>query len=175
MRNRAQLLNRHLFRAHYFTVSTPEKMGEFGAMLSQHAKAGFSVCLYGGMGTGKTVLASGFIRKRCLNDNLRIISPTYLLDQTYESHDNIDVHHLDLQRLASSSDLTALNLDHVFHNCISVIEWPDRLGNSLPQNRLNVYLQIKPMSDVRIVDLECHGDICQSDVEENMEEFNEKE
>lgn len=40
------------------------------------------------------------------------------------------IHHMDLYRLKGNpEDFAPLNLDVVFRNCISLIEWPIRLSN----------------------------------------------
>lgn len=56
---------------------------------------------------------------------------------------------MDLYRLSGKEkDLQALDLDHVFANCISLIEWPSRLGDETPSDRLDIRITIpKPTSD----------------------------
>jgi hypothetical protein len=54
------------------------------------------------------------------------------------------IHHIDLYRLAASDDLSPLNLAHVFGRCVSLIEWPRRLGDRLPSDRLDVQITILP-------------------------------
>jgi Threonylcarbamoyl adenosine biosynthesis protein TsaE len=51
---------------------------------------------------------------------------------------------MDLYRLGSTDDLSPLNLQHVFQNCISLIEWPERVSGLLPEGRLDVHLTILP-------------------------------
>jgi hypothetical protein len=54
------------------------------------------------------------------------------------------IHHIDLYRLTASDDLLPLNLAHVFSRCVSLIEWPRRLGDRLPGDRLDVQITILP-------------------------------
>jgi tRNA A37 threonylcarbamoyladenosine biosynthesis protein TsaE len=50
---------------------------------------------------------------------------------------------MDLYRLSGHiNDLLALDLDYVFSNCISLIEWPSRLGEALPSDRLEIHITI---------------------------------
>lgn len=53
---------------------------------------------------------------------------------------------MDLYRLSGrpeqQQDLLPLNLDYVFENCISLIEWPSRLGDRIPADRLDVRIGI---------------------------------
>jgi tRNA A37 threonylcarbamoyladenosine biosynthesis protein TsaE len=51
---------------------------------------------------------------------------------------------MDLYRLGSADDISPLNLQHVLRNCISLIEWPERVSGLLPEGRLDVYLTILP-------------------------------
>ena len=52
------------------------------------------------------------------------------------------IHHMDLYRLSGSEDdLAPLNLEHVFANGISLIEWPSRLSQ-MPSVRLDITLTI---------------------------------
>jgi len=54
---------------------------------------------------------------------------------------------MDLYRLSGrpdKRDLLPLNLDFVFENCISLIEWPSRLGDLIPSERLDIQINIFP-------------------------------
>jgi hypothetical protein len=74
------------------------------------------------------------------------------------------IHHIDLYRLSNDpSSFRPLNLDHVFSQCVSLIEWPSRLGQYTPNNRLDVVItlereQLNDEEDVpRRVVLQPHG------------------
>jgi len=68
---------------------------------------------------------------------------------------------MDLYRLSgkSSRDFDALDLDHVFMNCISLIEWPSRLQSFpelLPPEETLLKIDIRipdPTSDDRVMSL----------------------
>jgi len=52
---------------------------------------------------------------------------------------------MDLYRLSGTTtqEFSPLNLDHVFANCLSLIEWPIRLPESLvPNDRLDIDIRI---------------------------------
>lgn len=50
---------------------------------------------------------------------------------------------MDLYRLSGlPDDFQPLNLNFVFSNCIALIEWPSRLGDLLPQDRLDINIRI---------------------------------
>jgi tRNA A37 threonylcarbamoyladenosine biosynthesis protein TsaE len=60
---------------------------------------------------------------------------------------------MDLYRLSDrpeEQDLLPLNLDYVFENCVSLIEWPSRIGaDRIPSERLDVQINIMqlPVTD----------------------------
>jgi tRNA A37 threonylcarbamoyladenosine biosynthesis protein TsaE len=55
---------------------------------------------------------------------------------------------MDLYRLSGRpQDLMPLNLDHVFSNCVALIEWPSRLGDRIPETRLEISMRISSDTD----------------------------
>lgn len=55
----------------------------------------------------------------------------------------IRIHHMDLYRLSGRpQDLMPLNLDHVFSNCVALIEWPERMGDRIPETRLEISMRM---------------------------------
>lgn len=50
-----------------------------------------TICLSGDLGTGKTVLARGFLQTATGQPNLRVTSPTFLLAQKYNLPHNAQV------------------------------------------------------------------------------------
>jgi tRNA A37 threonylcarbamoyladenosine biosynthesis protein TsaE len=51
---------------------------------------------------------------------------------------------MDLYRLSGRpQDMVPLNLDHVFNNCVALIEWPSRLtADRIPETRLEISMRI---------------------------------
>jgi tRNA threonylcarbamoyladenosine biosynthesis protein TsaE len=154
-----------LFSTRLF-IPTADDMNELGAVLacllfekSNEAVRGSVLCLGGDLGAGKTALAAGFVE--AATGVSRVTSPTYLLDNCYSTPTNLEVHHIDLYRLTGKNDLGPLNLPHVFQNCVSLIEWPSRLGEEgLPKERLDIDIQfLDNDSDetTRLLTLEPHG------------------
>jgi len=124
-------------------IPTPEDMQEIGALLSIHTGPSDVILMDGDLGAGKTCFSRGFVRARSNRPDERVTSPTYLLSNTYPTPDGIMIHHMDLYRLRGPDDLGPLNIDHVFQQCISLIEWPSRLGSRLPETRLHLTFHIR--------------------------------
>ena len=105
-----------------------------GTSLAKIADSRDVFLLNGDLGSGKSVLARAFIRAYC-QTNEDIPSPTFNLVQTYHSG-AFTVYHFDLYRLNSLAEI----LEEAFSDGISLIEWPDRLGDQLPENRLVIHI-----------------------------------
>ncbi|GKY99443.1 hypothetical protein MPSEU_000898800 [Mayamaea pseudoterrestris] len=126
-----------------------------------------AICVDGDLAAGKTAFCQGFIRAAIGDWERPITSPTYLLSNSYttelddrKNEETIEIRHMDLYRLSGhSKDLMVLDLPHVFAKCISLIEWPGRLGDEMPKERLDVRItifesSISSGSDNELVDLD---------------------
>lgn len=111
---------------------------ELAAKLAGLVNIGDVLLLEGDIGAGKTSFARAFIH--CLmNDKIDVPSPTYTIVQTYDA--NIcDVWHCDLYRLTHPDEAFELGLNDAFEGCITLIEWPDRLGELAPEELLTIKL-----------------------------------
>jgi tRNA threonylcarbamoyladenosine biosynthesis protein TsaE len=112
----------------------------FGRRLAERLRPGDALCLSGGLGAGKTTLARAVIRALTVPDE-EVPSPTFTLVQTYDGRD-FPVAHLDLYRLASAAEAFELGLDEALDTGAAIIEWPERLGEHLPGDRLDIELTI---------------------------------
>lgn len=125
------------------------------ATLARVAKPGDVIALSGDLGAGKSALARAFVRALTDPDE-DVPSPTFTLVQTYDTERG-DVWHFDLYRLETPEEALELGIEDAFHDAISLIEWPERLGPYLPRGRLDVHIMI--VSDTaRRVRLTAHGD-----------------
>jgi len=136
-------------------VSTsPEATRAIAASLASVAEAGDVLCLWGELGAGKTVFAKGYGTGLGVRET--ISSPSFVLMGEYQGR--LPLFHIDLYRLASAQEAVDGGLlDDRQSTGVVLIEWPDRLGDALPEDRLDVRIDggaDKP----RTVRLEGHGD-----------------
>lgn len=73
---------------------------------------------------------------------MRITSPSYLLDNTYEYDEGKTIHHIDLYRLPTGCDLSILGIPDIFKTSLCIIEWPQRMGFNLPLQYVDVDISI---------------------------------
>src|SRR3954463_14766438 len=109
----------------------------FATRLARLARPGDIIALKGELGAGKTSFARAFIRSR--GGAEEVPSPTFTLVQIYELPE-ATVWHFDCYRLREPEEGWELGIEDAFHEGISLIEWPERLGSLLPARRLEIAL-----------------------------------
>ncbi len=131
---------------------------DLAARLARLARVGDVIALSGPLGSGKTAFARAFIHARTVPSAgyEEVPSPTFTLVQTYDAGDAA-IHHFDLYRLSHPDEARELGIDEAFTDGICLIEWPDRLGERLPLDRLDVALEHGDQEDARTVRLTGHG------------------
>jgi tRNA threonylcarbamoyladenosine biosynthesis protein TsaE len=99
------------------------------------------VALEGDLGAGKTTLARGLITALAGNpkEGVDVPSPTFTLVQAYEMPE-LTIWHFDLYRLESPNEIWELGFEEALQDGVSLIEWPERAGDLLPEDRLTVTL-----------------------------------
>jgi tRNA threonylcarbamoyladenosine biosynthesis protein TsaE len=121
---------------------SPEQTRRLGVRLGELLRPGDLVCLEGALGAGKTRLAQGIGRGCGVTE--RLVSPTFTLIHEYQRPRNgCALYHVDLYRIASAQEALGLGLDDYLDDrtAITVIEWPERARELLPQQRLWILLR----------------------------------
>ena len=110
----------------------------------------FLICLYGDLGTGKTLIA-GEIIKLCLKNSINITSPTFNLLNIYDAP-SYKIYHYDLYRLNHIEEAYDLDIEAALDKHLCIMEWPELIENILPQtNRIDV--KIKLENNIRIAEI----------------------
>lgn len=121
-------------------------------------KPGDLVTLSGDLGAGKTAFARALIRHLADDPALDVPSPTFTMVQTY-TLPRAAVVHADLYRVGAMSELTELGVEEAVDNAIVLLEWPDRAGDALPNDRLDIVFTLAPQQgpNQRHVEMRGHG------------------
>jgi tRNA threonylcarbamoyladenosine biosynthesis protein TsaE len=123
-------------RARVRTTSVAETIA-LGERLGRVVEPGDLLCLWGDLGAGKTQLAKGIARG--LDIDATVNSPTFILMNEYAGR--LPLFHVDLYRLADAADALAGGvIDDRQIDGVTVVEWPDRMGDVLPAGRLDVVI-----------------------------------
>jgi tRNA threonylcarbamoyladenosine biosynthesis protein TsaE len=134
-------------------LADPAATLALGRRLGARLTCGDVVCLSGGLGAGKTTLARGAI-EAWTGAPEEAPSPTYTLVQTYQGA-NGELWHVDLYRLKREEEALELGLEDAFAQAACLIEWPERMADVLPRDRLDITLEMK--GDGRVAKLAGRG------------------
>ncbi len=94
---------------------------------------------YGNMGAGKTT----FIKSLCeeLGVEEVVNSPTFSIINEYDTLSGERIFHFDFYRLNKPEEALQFGVDDYFYSGnICFIEWPEKIGNLLPDNHVEVYI-----------------------------------
>ena len=111
-------------------------MVEYGKNFAAVLRSGGVVLLHGDLGAGKTTLTQGIAAGLQVREEIQ--SPTFALVAEHAGADvegmPVRLYHLDLYRLTGIDELEGLGYEQYIEpiDGISVIEWPERAGNWLP-------------------------------------------
>jgi tRNA threonylcarbamoyladenosine biosynthesis protein TsaE len=109
--------------------------------LAAQLKAGDIVLLKGDLGAGKTTFVKGLAKALKVGPK-KVNSPTFVLMNYYKG--KLPIYHFDLYRLEKSKEIDTVDFDEYFYgDGISLIEWPERLGEYKPQHYYLVELKHK--------------------------------
>jgi len=100
------------------------------------------VTLSGDLGAGKTTFARALIRHLAGDHRLEVPSPTFTMVQAYALA-RFPVVHGDLYRVTDARELIELGFDETGDAAV-LLEWPERIADSLPKDRLDVAFTLKP-------------------------------
>lgn len=130
---------------HYDTVTEADTR-EHAAYFAETLSSGDVVVLRGELGAGKTQFAKGIARGFWLDEE-EIASPTYALVNEYDikMNDGSDgkLYHLDCYRFEKPEELLELGVEEYLYpkQAISIIEWPERIEQYLPEHYIEVHIE----------------------------------
>jgi tRNA threonylcarbamoyladenosine biosynthesis protein TsaE len=117
-----------------FFSRSPEQTRRLGSRLGSLLQPGDLVCLSGDLGAGKTTFVQGVAQGWGSLD--QVSSPTFVLVNEYRRPGGPCLYHLDSYRLSNWLEAEDLDLDRMIEAGPLFIEWPERIKEVLPTNRL---------------------------------------
>jgi tRNA threonylcarbamoyladenosine biosynthesis protein TsaE len=134
------------------TTATAGETRHLGRLLGRLLEPGDVVALSGELGAGKTTLAQGICTG--LDVSEPVASPTFTLVHEYAGR--VPVWHLDTYRLRSSDELIDLSWqDLLSGGGVVLVEWPERVADALPPDRLEVALAAAGVDERRLTLTAC--------------------
>ena len=118
------------------------------------------IILSGDLGAGKTTFTKGIAKGLGIDQMIK--SPTYTIVREYEGR--LPLYHLDVYRIGNDPDSIDLD-DFLFGDGVTVIEWGELLGDSLPSDYLKLTILRKSDGRELVFDAKGHR------AEKLLEEF----
>ncbi|NQV53647.1 MAG: tRNA (adenosine(37)-N6)-threonylcarbamoyltransferase complex ATPase subunit type 1 TsaE [Flavobacteriales bacterium] len=103
---------------------------------------------HGELGAGKTTLIKVLCQDLGVTDEMS--SPSFGLVNAYSSAQAEDIFHFDLYRLRSPRELVDIGwFDYLDQEKIMFIEWPEMAGELLPDDTVDVTINVDPKNQQR--------------------------
>lgn len=126
------------------TTESASETKQVAAALAMVVGPGDVITLDGDLGAGKTQFTQGIAEE--LDIEGPVTSPTFNLVITYDDG-CLPLHHFDLYRLESPEELEDIDFYGIVEgDGVSCIEWASKFPDDMPEDRLEVYLEVAPIS-----------------------------
>ncbi len=123
------------------TISTIKALGTTAKKLLEQFSGQRVFAFYGNMGAGKTTFIQAICRQLDTPDN--ITSPTFALINEYKTRSGDSIFHFDFYRIKDLEEAFDLGYEDYFYSgnyCL--IEWPELIEPLLPQNYVEVLIEV---------------------------------
>lgn len=123
---------------------SPADTEKIASGLAKELTIGSVVCLDGDLGVGKTAFTKGLCSALGVNDY--VSSPTYTIVNCYDA--NPPVFHIDAYRIEDCDEMYEIGYEDYINDGICIIEWSVRIGEILPDKRIEIKITKNPDIDV---------------------------
>jgi tRNA threonylcarbamoyladenosine biosynthesis protein TsaE len=121
-------------------VESEEETAGVASRLAERLGAGDVLCLRGDLGAGKTTFTRFLVK--ALGSPAPVSSPTFTLVHEYLGG-QVPIAHIDCYRLGSEEEFLDAGLgEYLFSSeWLTLIEWPERIEELLPESKITVLLK----------------------------------
>lgn len=108
---------------------------------------------YAPMGAGKTTLIAALCRELGVEADM-VASPTFSIINEYVAAGGAPVYHFDFYRVESEEEAADTGAEFYFDSgACCFVEWPEMAGRLIPEDALQVTIEVDPSTGVRTVTL----------------------
>ena len=133
------------------TMHNEEETIELAQNLESEKFPNMVICLYGDLGSGKTVFAKAFADAMGIEG---VTSSTFNIIKEYNGE--LPLYHMDVYRV--DNNVESLGIEEYFEKGgVTIIEWADLIKDYLPEERLDIKFKVIDET-TRVLILKAYGD-----------------
>ena len=133
------------------TMHNEEETLELAQNLESEKFPNMVICLYGDLGSGKTVFAKAFADAMGIEG---VTSSTFNIIKEYNGE--LPLYHMDVYRV--DDNVESLGIEEYFEKGgVTIIEWADLIKDYLPEERLDIKFKVIDET-TRVLILKAYGD-----------------
>lgn len=130
-------------------TASPEATIACAKAFARNLRPGDIISLSGELGAGKTTFTKGLAQGLNIK-GVVVNSPTFILMNHYEG--KCPIYHFDFYRIQKPQELLTIDLEDYFYGRgVTVIEWPERLGEAAPKEFFRIALEHRSENERTIV------------------------
>lgn len=105
---------------------------------------------YGEIGAGKTTFIKSICKQLKVIDN--VSSPTFAIVNVYQTETADQVFHFDFYRIKTLEEVYDIGYeDYFFSDQYCFIEWPEKIGELLPEDTIKVEIEVNQKDQSRVL------------------------
>ena len=133
------------------TMHNEEETIELAQNLESEKFPNMVICLYGELGSGKTIFAKAFAHAMGIDG---VTSSTFNIIKEYNGE--LPLYHMDVYRV--DDNVESLGIEEYFEKGgVTIIEWADLIKDYLPEERLDIKFKVIDET-TRVLVLKAYGD-----------------
>ena len=102
------------------------------------------IAFYAPMGAGKTTFTTAICRQLGVNEDA-VSSPTFAIVNEYRTGNGEPMYHFDFYRITKTEEALDIGFyDYIDSGCLCIMEWPENIGDILPDETLHVTIKVNP-------------------------------
>ena len=128
-----------------YESNSPEETFEIAKKIGEKISPGSVLALEGDLGAGKTLFTQGVAEGLGVTEP--VVSPTFTILQVYDSG-RCTLYHYDVYRIEDPYEMEEVGFDDfIFSDAVSIIEWPERISEIMPDHYTRVKITRIPGED----------------------------
>lgn len=129
---------------HEITIASLNGIDKAAAEFLDEIGSNRLIALYAPMGAGKTTFTTAVCRRLGVREDA-VSSPTFAIINEYRTAAGEPLYHFDFYRITKTAEALDIGFwDYVDSGALCIMEWPENIGELLPDETLRVTISVLP-------------------------------